>query len=289
MPKNFPFYNPDHHQEIIRLLEEKQPAAILTATGRNPEMAGGMYPFPMIEDGDFDIPSVYLAEEEGARLAGLQGRPAELVIHARRIPADGLNPIARRADSGSHRVVFCAHIDSKDGTPGAVDNASGVVVLLLLARLLQNYHGRLGIEILAFNGEDYYNAAGQVAYLNAFRSTLPEVVLAVNLDGAGYREGGSAFSLYDCPSELASLIQRTFSHFEGLAEGPIWYQGDHMIFVLNQRPALAITSQQVETLVSRYTHTPQDHPDIVDPAKLVGIAHALRSLVLELDQNDPSG
>ena len=29
MPKNFPFYNPKHHQQLIALLEAKQPAAIL--------------------------------------------------------------------------------------------------------------------------------------------------------------------------------------------------------------------------------------------------------------------
>ena len=36
----------------------------------------------------------------------------------------------RRAD------VLCAHIDSKLNTPGALDNAAGVVTLLLLAELL---------------------------------------------------------------------------------------------------------------------------------------------------------
>ncbi|MFN2187692.1 MAG: Zn-dependent exopeptidase M28, partial [Candidatus Promineifilaceae bacterium] len=30
MPKNFVFYNPEHHHRIIALLEEKKPAAIIT-------------------------------------------------------------------------------------------------------------------------------------------------------------------------------------------------------------------------------------------------------------------
>lgn len=65
MPKNFVFYNPDEHQQIIALLEEKEPGAILAATSRNAALAGGVYPFPLIEDGDFQIPSVYLTEAEG--------------------------------------------------------------------------------------------------------------------------------------------------------------------------------------------------------------------------------
>ena len=39
MPKYFPFYNPEHHQEIFHLLEEKAPLAIISATSRNPEVA----------------------------------------------------------------------------------------------------------------------------------------------------------------------------------------------------------------------------------------------------------
>ena len=56
MPKNFVFYNPETHQRIISLLEEGKPRAIICATGRNASLAGGVYPFPLIEDGDFDIP-----------------------------------------------------------------------------------------------------------------------------------------------------------------------------------------------------------------------------------------
>jgi len=65
MPKNFVFYNPEEHQHIYRLLEEKQAAAVITATSKNPDAAGAIYPFPMIEDGDFDIPSAYMTEKEG--------------------------------------------------------------------------------------------------------------------------------------------------------------------------------------------------------------------------------
>src|SRR4030042_2750565 len=67
MPKNFVFYNPEEHQKIISLLENGKPLAIICATGRNASLAGGVYPSPLIEDGDFDIPSVYLTEGQGYR------------------------------------------------------------------------------------------------------------------------------------------------------------------------------------------------------------------------------
>ena len=66
MPKNFPFYNPQEHQEIISLLESKGFVGAISATGMNLEMAGGIYPFPLIEDKDFNLPAVYMKDIEKA-------------------------------------------------------------------------------------------------------------------------------------------------------------------------------------------------------------------------------
>ena len=156
MPKNFPFYNPEHHQHIIQLLETKTPQAIITATSRDLEMVGRQYPFPMIEDGDFNIPSVYMKDEDGERLAQFAGSEVELSSSTTRIPSTGSNVTARQGEQQNQRVVLMAHIDSRMGTPGASDNASGVIVLLLLAELLEEYSGSLGIEIVAMNGEDWF-------------------------------------------------------------------------------------------------------------------------------------
>ncbi|MDY7041909.1 MAG: M28 family peptidase, partial [Chloroflexota bacterium] len=285
MPKNFPFYNPDRHKKIIHLLETKAPVAIIAATSRNPETAGGVYPFPLIEDGDFDIPSVYMTQEEGDRLAEYTGKAITLTFNASRIPSTGCNVIARKGSDAGHRIVLCAHIDAKEDTPGALDNATGIVVLLLLAELMGNYSGRLGIEIVAFNGEDYYCAPGQVQYVGSNEDKFHEVILGINLDGAGYREGNTAYSLYNCPVEITSSIQRTFSYHEDIVEGEQWFQSDHMIFVLNERPALAITSERFVELSTYITHTDKDGPELVDRDKLVNIALALRSLILEIEDS----
>ncbi|HON11654.1 MAG TPA: hypothetical protein PLE24_12365, partial [Chitinispirillaceae bacterium] len=86
MPKNFVFYNPVEHQQIVSSLEKSGASALVCATGRNSAIAGGVYPFPLIEDGDFDIPSVYMTEEEGKELLRLVGKTAHLRSKAERIP-----------------------------------------------------------------------------------------------------------------------------------------------------------------------------------------------------------
>ena len=284
MPKDFPFYNPEEHQRIVRLLETKQPQAIVAATSQDPQLAGALCPFPLIEDGDFDIPSVYMTDDEGSRLAKHAGKQVSLDIRAYRTPARGCNVVGRRGARPDRRAVVTAHIDAKDGTPGALDDGGGTVVLLLLAELLADYVGRLGIEIVAMNGEDYYSAPGEKRFVSDNAGRFDEIVLGINLDGVGYCEGSTAYSLYDCPPDIAAAIRQTFSAHGELIEGEPWFQGDHALFVLNQRPALALAPERFMDLLHTVAHTPKDSPEIVDTAKLVEIACALHDLLLRLDQ-----
>jgi aminopeptidase YwaD len=66
-------------------------------------------------------------------------------------------------------------------------------------------------------------------------------------------------------------------------EGEQWHQSDHSLFIMNNRPALAITSEQFSYLSTYITHTKKDSPDLVEPTKLVEIALALQELLLALD------
>ena len=283
MPKNFVFYNPEEHQKIISLLENGKPLAIICATGRNASLAGGVYPFPLIEDGDFDIPSVYMTEEEGYRLLPFLGMTAALTSISKRLLGMGYKVIARKGDQSGKRIVITAHIDAKKGTPGALDNASGIVTLLLLAVLLKDYAGGNLIELVALNGEDYYAVPGQMRYLQAYQDRFHEILVNLNIDGAGYKDGPSAFSFYGLPKEMEKDIKEVIGHFDGITEGAQWVQGDHSIFIQRGRPAIAVSSLWFTDHVDsqQITHTPKDNIDLVDCHKLVEIAQALKQFVIK--------
>lgn len=286
MPKNFTFYNPEHHQHIIASIEEKAPLAIITATTRDPELAGGIYPFPLFEDGDFDIPSVYTTEDIGLGITQFIGNQVTLKFDAQRIPSHGCNVVARKGQVPTSKIVLFAHIDAKINTPGALDNATGVVILLLLAELLQELSFNKTIEIVALNGEDYYSAPGEMLYLKSNPDQMKDIFLGINMDGAGYVDGKTAYSIYDCPSKLSKIIHDSFPAQQGFIEGEQWYQSDHSLFIMNQRPALAITSEKFMHLSTYITHTTEDTPSLVDITKLVDIAQALRKLIIEIDTQD---
>lgn len=183
LPKNFPFFQVEEQQRMIRLLEERRPLAIITATTRNPEMAGALYPFPVFEDGDFDVPSIFITEEQGVELARHEGKEVSLEINAKRIPSRACNVIACKGRNVSRRVVLFAHIDAKVTTPGALDNGTGIVTLLLLAELLKDYSRDTCIEIVALNGEDYYSNPGEQLYLKQNEDEFQDVILGKTSTG----------------------------------------------------------------------------------------------------------
>lgn len=284
MPKNFVFYNPEEHQRIVTLLENSGAQALICATGRNAALSGGVYPFPLIEDGDFDIPSVYMTKEEGSKLIPFVGKQVTLRCVSERISSKGYNIIGRKGNGKTERIVISAHIDAKKGTPGAIDNATGVVVLLLLAELLKDYNGPNQIEIVAFNGEDYYAVPGQMNYVIANQDKFGNILLNINIDGAGYKVGKSAFSFFDLTEKMQKKAYKVLEQCTGIVEGEQWPQGDHSIFIQNGRPAIAVSSKWFIDNINGQdiTHTLKDNIGIVDCTKLVEIVEAIASLIKKL-------
>ena len=284
-PKHFPFWNPEEHQHLISILENGHPKALICATERNSATAGGVYPFPLFEDGDFDVPSVFMKDTEGEKLLVNIGQMVKLDSLAIRIPETAFNVIARRENNNTKkRIVITAHIDTKIGTPGAIDNGTGVTVLLLLAELLKNYSGKYSIELAFFNGEDYYGASGQVKYIEQNVGRFSGIFLNINIDGAGYKEGLSCFSPLGLSEDILDILHEVLCNTPELVEGLPWYQGDHSLFLQQGCPAIAISSQSfIENMdFQEITHTPKDNLTIVNYERVVECTLGIVELIHKL-------
>ena len=282
-PKQYPFYGSQQHAAMINALESAAPAAVIAVTGRYPALCGALDPFPLIEDGDFAIPTGNIRPEESGPVLDRDGQPAGIELRSERWVSTAHNTVAARGPRVG-RITVAAHIDTKPGTPGAVDNAAGVAVLVLLAELLSpRRHPTLGVglELLVVNGEDHYAAPGEVAWLSDNEGGLDDIALFVNIDGAGYREGRTAYSTYNVAAAGQSRIELAFEGRPDLVAGPAWYQSDHAIFAMQGRPALAFTTEHVDEMLESLFHAPTDAPDKVDPALIVGVSTALEGLILD--------
>ncbi len=273
VPKDYPFYSNEEHSRLVEMLERSGALVVLAATGKNPMATAALSPFPLVEDGAFALPSAYMTEAEGARLAAHDGEMARIRMRVRREPSNGFNVVAHVGAKPARHVV-CAHIDAKRGSPGAIDNAGGIVVLLLLAELLRGFDG---VELVAFNGEDDYSAAGELAYLGN-RPDLERLSFAINIDGIGFREGETEFSTYGFTDaeerQLARLLSRP-----GLRAGSPWFQSDHAVFVQRGVKAIALTTSEFSWVWSNLAHTERDRVELVDPTHLVRAAEAIRDVL----------
>jgi aminopeptidase YwaD len=286
-PKNFVFYNPPSHKKIVELLENGKPKALICATERDSAFAGGVYPFPLFEDGDFDIPSVYMKDTEGEILLACKGKQVTLESKAKRIPETAFNIVAKKGtNSAEKRIVITAHIDAKAGTPGAIDNATGVTVLLLLAELLKDYSGKYALEIMAFNGEDYYAVPGQMKYIEQNNGDFGDMLLNINIDGVGYKDGLSCFSAMDLPENLKEVFNELLKDNNLIVEGLPWVQGDHSIFLQNGCPAVVVSSDWFIRNFDKQdiTHTTKDNLSIVSFEHVTECAEAIKCLILKINQ-----
>lgn len=276
MPKNFTFYNPDSHKRLIRALEEHAPAVVVAATGRDPEMVGSQYPFPLFEDGDLDIPNAYMKDVDGARLLGHLGKVVRLRLDSRRIPTTAEHVVATLPGTTPERIVITAHIDSRKGSPGALDNASGVATLLALAELLSDFRDGPTIEIVPFNGEDNYANPGELLWVAENEGRFDDIILGINIDDLGQRGTTNHVSFYGCPTEVEAAVRRALDEHPEMSEGPQWFQSDHAIFGLYGRPAIALASSDIAGFMAEYAHSEHDTLELVDPELIVVAARFLR-------------
>ncbi len=254
MPKNFEFYNPAEHKRIIALLEEKNPAAIITVTTTKDHI---------IQDGDFNIPCAVVGAEHIGVFTDNTDKLVKLTISAERVPAKAHNVIATYNNGGAvkNRMCLSAHIDTKPATSGALDNASGVSALLTFAETVSEKQYPIPLEIVLFNGEDYYSTPGEVAFMGSLST---EYLMAVNVDGIGLKDSATSVSFYSFKPEMESVIMKRAEQIASMEKIEPWPMGDHMLFASCGIPTIAITASNIFGLMGSVLHSPEDNLDMID-------------------------
>ncbi len=271
-PRHFPFYVHEEHRRIADLLESKGARAVIAAS------AVAVNPPPIIEDGDFTLPSVTVGEDVGAVLLAAEGAPVTLRVRSTTRPGRGANVIGRRAQATRDKLVLCAHFDTKPGTPGAMDNAAGVATVLALAARLAAMPPT-NLEVVAFNGEDHYAAPGETAYLAVCGGDFGRIALVVNIDGIGLRDAPTTLAFFNCPADWADSVRGVMKAQPDLEEVAPWPQSDHSIFAMRGVPCVAVTSGGIFGQLDSVIHTPADTPDRLDPLRMATAVDFLAELL----------
>ncbi len=239
------------------------------------------------------IPGFSVALEDGTLLARLARRHGplrlRLVASDRHAPRTSWNAVAELAaspgsDQASQLVLVGCHYDGHDISQGAVDPASGVAIMLEMARVLAAHARprlRRTVRFVAFGTEEI-GLTGSRRYVAAHGDEADRWRFMLNLDGAG-GAGRKGFVLHACP-ELEPYFCRVAAQLAG--EVPVGQKvhsaSDHFPFLLAGVPTGSLGDPERPPAGRGYGHTAWDTVDKVRLADLQEGAAVCARLVLRL-------
>jgi len=212
----------------------------------------------------------------------------------------------RNLEAGAGSLVVGAHYDTVPGSPGADDNASGVAVLIELARM------KLPARFVAFANEEmpYFSSGemGSYAWAARAKASGEKVAAMISLEMLGFYRDQHGSQQYPPPLSwfypdradfiafvgdlgARSLVRAAIAAFrahaqfpsEGVAApaaipGVTW--SDHWSFREHGFPAIMVT----DTAFYRYPHyhLPSDTPEKLDYLRMARMTLGLAATIKEL-------
>jgi len=214
-------------------------------------------------------------------------------------------------------VIVGAHYDTVPGSPGADDNATGVAVMLALARRFARTQPARTLRFVAFTNEEppYFWTAdmGSVVYAKQCREHGDRVAAMLSIESVGYysnlpnsqRYPAGLGLLYPSRGDFVafvgnvtsrSLVHNALGTFRRAAALPSigaavpnavpgagW--SDHWSFWKQGFSAIEITD--TAPYRNRNYHTDEDTPDRIDYDRLARFTWAMQAVVTELASPAP--
>jgi len=206
------------------------------------------------------------------------------------------NIIARFNPKKGNRLLIGAHWDSRPycdrdkspgnrlkPLPGANDGASGVAVLLEIARIISKWNPKPPVDIVLFDGEDYGKEGDNTFYLLGSKYFADHQPFSIDgmilLDMIGdkdlkiYREGFSDKFSHSLNTEFFNTACKMYPH---IFIDTVKYSmlDDHIPFIKAGIPSIDIIDFDYP-----YWHTIQDTPDKCSVKSLEIIGNALLEFI----------
>ena len=195
------------------------------------------------------------------------------------------NIIGKIEGKSNNAVIISAHFDHigiQDGKiiKGAIDNASGVAVLLDLAETLNNKYSiekpEFDIIFCAFNGEEK-GLTGSRKFIEDIDGKYNSLI-NINIDSVGYKDGGRVTfldgnantSLYE---PMKSIIEN--NGLEVALDTGLKGSADSVTFDKAGIPAICIIDENVKDVI----HTENDTPELIDYDRLDKIVESVYDFV----------
>jgi Zn-dependent M28 family amino/carboxypeptidase len=250
--------------------------------------------------------------EQGLSEAGYKAERNEFQVATPYGPRPAYNLVAEL--KGTQRpkeiVIVGAHYDSREGTPGADDNASGTAAALSLARTFAKTAPGRTIRFVFFTNEEYFRQSlmGSLTYAKLCRARNDNIVAMLSLETIGYFSDVAGSQKYPFPINLLypstgdflgfvgnlgsrSLVRAAIGSFRTVATLPsqgaaapefiegigwsdqwsFWRQGYRGIMITDTAP-----------FRNPNYHEPTDTPETLDYGRLARVVEGVETVVRDL-------
>ncbi|KAL8850889.1 MAG: hypothetical protein Q9221_004202 [Calogaya cf. arnoldii] len=197
--------------------------------------------------------------------------------------------IVRIPGTSPNLIIVSAHFDSTGGSstargPGAVDNASGCVVLMETLRVLAStkYAPRNTFEFHFYSGEEA-GLLGSGEIFRSYKSSSKPILAVVNTDMAGYSPSGKISSYNDYSDVgLLAYVRRVIIAYLGSYTTDTCGYGcsDHASAYSNGFPAAYVCDEPDRTSTP-YIHSPNDAYSTVSFATVLKHAKFTMAFLIE--------
>jgi hypothetical protein len=244
-----------------------------------------------------EVPGVGISLEHGShmrRLAKGRSLKAKLTNQSTVIPeTESANVVCELKGSSKKGewIIIGGHFDGHDIAQGAMDNLSGAVVIMDLARALKKYEGKFkrSIRFICFSCEEI-GVTGSTSYVDKHVDEMKNVAIMLNLElgGLASKDGTqhAAFTLFHPTS-----LKDRFEEFSDEIGYPMTVStgtsaaSDHWPFYMQGIPAVTMGAEPspARLIVGRgWGHTSADMMDKVDSRNLQEGVMVLARLVIRL-------
>jgi hypothetical protein len=209
------------------------------------------------------------------------------------------NYIARFNREATQRVLVCAHYDTrpvadrdpdpgKRGEPiaGANDGASGVAVLLELARIFSLHRPKVGVDLVFFDGEDYGKDMDSMFFGSrrfASKNRAYRPLFGILLDMVGDRDLQIYQELYSL-NRSPETVKRFWDLARDMGLGDIFVPVGRQAILDDHVPLLQAGIRCIDVIDFDYPywHTTEDTPDKCEGESLRAVGSVVLRAIEEV-------